>query len=57
MVRLSDRCGFCDGSCREMKSEDEFRYNNRNLTKKEFEKMILRVTKKYLKEQRKNKIS
>jgi hypothetical protein len=37
--------------------ECEFRFNNRNLTKKEFEKMILKITKYYFKNKEKNKSS
>jgi hypothetical protein len=37
--------------------ECEYRYNNRKLNKKEFEKMILKLTKNYLKNKERGKLS
>jgi transposase-like protein len=55
--RLNKFNGFTNDKFILHLKECEFRSNNRNLTKKEFEKMILRMAKRSLKEQRKNKIS
>jgi transposase-like protein len=46
--RLSKFNGFTNDKFILHLKECEFRFNNRNLTKKEFEKMILKITKYYL---------
>jgi transposase-like protein len=53
--RLNKFNGFTNNNFILHLKECEYRFNSRSLTKKEFEKMVLKLTKKYLKDQRKTK--
>lgn len=55
--RLSKFNGFTNDKFILHLKECELRYNNRNLDKKEFEKMLLKLTKKYLKNRDKIELS
>jgi transposase-like protein len=55
--RLSKFNGFTNDKFILHLKECEYRFNNGNQTKKEFEKMILKMTKYYFKNDEKNKIS